>query len=163
MRAPIHSVKHYVQTSLTTVAGPSILAVELVNSVIGPDADSVSEVREGAIVKAVYVEYWLRAAGTSPGTAIVTLEKTPGIGTVNMSAAQSSALGSYPNKKNIFYTFMGLINDQDADAIGLVRQWIKIPKSKQRFGLNDKLFLNVHSNTTVDILLCGFCTYKEYT
>ncbi len=156
-------MKHYVQTSLTTVTGNSILPVQLVKAENPANVDAVFDVVEGAIVKAVYVEYWLRAGGTSPGTAIVTIEKLPGAAAANMTVGESAALGTYKNKKNILYTQMGLVNDQDADAVNSIKGWIKIPKSKQRFGLSDDLFVNVHANTTVDILLCGFCTYKEYT
>ncbi len=165
MRPPIHSVKHYVQTSLTTVGAPApaILAIELVKAENISAVSLVQDVQEGSIIKAVYVEYWLRTPDTVGGSAIVTLEKLPGAAVTNMTTAESAALGNYDNKKNVLYTFMGLVNDQSADALAPVRGWIKIPKSKQRFGLNDKLFLNVHANTTIDVLICGFCTYKEYT
>ncbi len=73
-----------------------------------------------------------------------------------------AALGDWSNKKNIFYTTMGLFNDQDADAIALFKGWIKIPKGKQRQGLEDSLKIAIFT-PTIDLHICGFCLYKEYT
>ncbi len=78
-----------------------------------------------------------------------------------MTAAQSAALHAYDNKKNVLYHTQGLTNDADADAIPFIRQWFKIPKGKQRFGLDDTLLLAVHSQA-LDHVICGFMTYKEY-
>jgi len=162
MRAVIHSEKHYFQMSIFNVAGTSITSKVPLKAVAIDAKNDVFEVTEGAVVKAIYLELWVRSEDTTATSSIITLEKAPGIATANMSAAQSAALGDYPNKKNIFYTTMGLINDQDADAIPVFRGWIKIPKSKQRFGLGDAIRLNIHANTTVGLNVCGFFTYKEY-
>ncbi len=72
-----------------------------------------------------------------------------------------AALGDYTNKKNILYTTQALSNDQDADAIPLFKGWIRIPKSKQRFGLDDQLNFHVFAQA-LDQNICGFVTYKEY-
>ncbi len=160
MRPTINSEKHYLQKSLFSVTALAIVNHIIVQSTEAPTGPS--EVREGAIVKAVYVEMWLRTASTSPGSFIVTLEKRPGIsGTSIMSATDIAGLHDYDNKKNILYTSQGLLNDQDADATPVLRQYIKIPKSKQRFGLNDKLVLEIFAQS-LDITGCGFYTFKEY-
>ncbi len=163
MRPVIHSVKHYFQMSIFNVAGNALVVKQPIKAVAADAVSDVHEVIEGAIVKAIYLELWVRSEDTTATSSIITLEKAPGIATANMTAAQSAALGDYPNKKNILYTTMGLVNDQDADAIPVFRGWIKIPKSKQRFGLNDAIRLNIHANTTVGLNVCGFFTYKEYT
>ncbi len=162
MRAVVHSEKHYFQMSIFTVVASAIAQREIIKSVAVDAKDSVSEVTEGSVIKAVYVELWVRASEVSPGSFVVTLEKLPGGMTVNMSAAQSAALGDYPNKKNILFCSQALTNDQDADAIPILRQWVKIPKSKQRFGLGDALTLNLHAIGAIDLVFCGFATYKEY-
>ncbi len=162
MRAPIHSVKHYVQTSLATVTGLALLNTNLVVAVEGPSANLVNEVVEGAIVKAVYVELWVRASGASPGSFVFVIEKRPGISSSVMNTTDMAALGDYENKKNVLYTTQGLVNDNSADAIFAYKGWLKIPKSKQRFGLNDILSWSVFAQTSVDLVVCGMTTYKEY-
>ncbi len=162
MRAPITSVKHYVQISLETVAAGAIKSNTLVHARATADVTDADEVHEGAIVKAVYVEMWIRAGSTSPGSVLVSLYKKPGIGTA-MTFADHIALFDYDNKKNVLYHTQGLMNDQDADAIPFVRGWFKIPKGKQRFGLNDSLILATSAQGAIDVIECGFATYKEYT
>jgi len=44
-----------------------------------------------------------------------------------------------------------------------MRGWYKIPKTKQRFGLGDRLVLQIASQGTDALDFCGFATYKEYT
>ncbi len=161
MRPTINSNKHYVQKSLFTVTGLAISEHRIVVSTEAPTGPS--EVREGAVVKAVYVEMWLRAQSTSPGSFVFVLEKRPGIsGTSIMSTTDAASLHDYDNKKNILYTSQGLVNDQDTVATPVMRQYIKIPKSKQRFGLNDKLVANIFAQAAIDLTGCGFYTYKEY-
>ncbi len=161
MRAPIHSVKHYIQKSLTTVVAGAVDNVELVKAREVGDLVNAQDIPEGAIVKAVFVEMWVRTNDTTPGTVLVSLVKVPGIGAVP-TFANMIALNDYDNKKNILYHTQGLTNDQDADAIPFIRQWFKIPKGKRRFGRDDKLILTVTAQA-LDQNICGFATYKEYT
>ncbi len=161
MRAPIHSNKHYVQTSLSTITAGAVFAIDLINSTAPDAVTDVDEVTEGALVKAIYIEEWLRAGDTAGGSFITIVEKAPAsIGTP--TAAQMAALGDYINKKNILFTSMGTLNDQDANATPVLRQWIKIPKGKARFGLGDSLRIVTFAQS-LDIIRCGFATYKEYT
>ncbi len=162
MRPVIHSTKHYVQTSLSTVTASTITNVELVDAVQVVDKNSSSEVEEGAVVKAVYVEMWIRTQDTAPGSFVYIICKRPG-GVNVPSTAEMAALGTWDNKKNVFYTTQGLANDQDADAIPAFKGWIKIPKSKQRFGLGDHLSFHIFAQGALDLTICGFATYKEYT
>ncbi len=161
MRAPITSTKHYVQVSLTTVVAGAVLDIPIAKGTNVSGVNSADEVREGAVVKAVFIEMWIRSSEISPGSVLVTFAKRSG-GDVAITAAEAAALFTYDNKKNIFYHTQGLINDQDADAIPFIRQWFKIPKGKQRMGLNDKLFLNIFAQGAIDAVICGFMTYKEY-
>ena len=160
MKAPIRSEKHYIQVSLATVLAGANLVTTIAQGVTLLNKNLASEVLEGAIVKAVYIEMWVRTGDTAPGTSLLTLCKASQNGT--MSFAEAIALNNYDNKKNILYHTQGLINDQDADAIPFLRGWFKIPKSKQRFGLGDRLFLSIAAQA-LDNHVCGFMTYKEYT
>ncbi len=159
MRPIIQSQKHYVQVSLNTVLSGAASATRIINGVEiatgNPD-----DVVQGANVKAVFVEIWIRAGDTVPGSVLVTLVKTEDQS--NPTFADMIALHDYTNKKNVFYHTQGLTNDQDADAIPFVRQWFKIPKGKQRFGLGDRLFLVISAQAT-DVINCGFMTYKDLT
>ncbi len=158
MRPIISSKKHYVQKSLSTVLAGATDVVNIVTADGGSNPDSVVE---GAIVKAVFVEMWVRAGDTAPGSVLISLMKLPGSGLVP-TFAKLIALDTYDNKKNILYHTQGLTNDQDADAIPFVRQWFKIPKGKQRFGQDDQIILTI-SAQALDAIICGFATFKEYT
>ena len=162
MRPIIHSVKHYVQASLTTVTTGVTNSTLLVSAVESTTANLVNEVPEGSVVKAVFLEIWaIGSVSNQFFTAI--LEKTPA-GSAAATTAQMAALGTYANKKNILYTTQGLAsNDGIAAPIPIIRQWFKIPKGKQRFGLGDNLRFNITSRGSDDIIICGFSTYKELT
>ncbi len=103
---------------------------------------------------------WARGQDTSPGSVLITLVKVPDSQTPTF--ADMTALDAYTNKKNVLYHTQGLTNINGDSAIPFVRGWFKIPKSKQRFGLGDSLFL-VTSAQALDTNICGFATYKEYT
>ncbi len=159
MRPPINSQKHYIQVSLGTVLAGASNAIQIARGVEGPSANSGDEVREGAIVKAVFVEMWVKAQDTANGSTLVTLVKSPN--DITPTFGEMINLNDYTNKKNIFYHTQGITNDQDSIATPFVRQWFKIPKGKQRFGKGDRLFL-VISAQALDNTICGFMTYKEY-
>ncbi len=162
MKAPIHSTKHYVQITRSTVATVAANQENLITAVEGTTANLVDEVVEGAIVKAVYIELWLINAGAA-GSDVVVLSKNP-LGNVGPSFSDMNALGIYLNKKNILFTHQGLDpNDGIANPVVVMRGWYKIPKSKQRFGLGDVLSLTIANNSANDLFYCGFSTYKEYT
>jgi len=157
----VHSIKHYVQHSIATVTGGGVTALSISHAVAPDAVDLVNEVIEGCSIKAVYVELWIRSASTTGSSGQMIIFKK-GSDATNPSATEMAALGDWDNKKNILYTTMGLFNDVDADAIALFKGWIKIPKGKQRQGLNDQLVISIFS-PTVDAHVCGFVTYKEYT
>ncbi len=160
MRAPIVAVKHYVQVSLATVLSGAALDTVIAKAVEVKAAGNASDVLNGSVIKAVFIEMWVRAGDTSPGSTLVTFYK----GTANqgMAFSEQIALHTYNEKKNVFYHTQGLTNDQDADAIPFIRQWFKIPKGKQRMGLGDTLRLSIAAQA-LDNIVCGFMTYKEYT
>ncbi len=161
VRPVIHSEKHYVQVSIQTAVGGTPKNNSLVVAVPVSDKDLVFEVEEGSIIKAVYIEMWIRAGSTTGSSGQFIIYKK-GSDTTDPSAADMAALGDWDNKKNILYTTMGLVNDQDADAMIAYRGWLRIPKGKQRFGLGDSL-KTAYFTPTVDVQMCGFATYKEYT
>ncbi len=160
MRAPITSVKHYVQfTQFTTAVGaitPKTVCVGTkLASVTNPD-----DVIEGSVIKAVYVEFWIMSDDATNSTFQLNVEKS----SEQMSAmtfANSILLHEYSNKKNVLYSTQGLVSQVGSVPAPVIRSWIKIPKGKQRFGLGDKLKVNI-SAITNGLIGCGQVVYKEY-
>ncbi len=158
MRPVVNTEKHIIQFSLSVVASGAITVTNLANAVAVPASNS-SHIREGAKISAVYVEMWVQSDDATAGTVIFTIQKLPGPG-ADMTAAQSASLNTYTNKKNIFFTQMGLIPNNVTYPMVLVKGWIKIPKSKQRFGLTDRLQMTIHGQSN-GLSFCGFVIYKE--
>ncbi len=161
MRPIIQSQKHYVQFSLSTVATVAISAEDIVIVTTVPTG-AVDNVKAGSIIKAVYVELWVLDQGND-GSAVVILSKNEA-SSFGPTFAQMNALGTYDEKKNIFFTHQGLTpNDGITSPRLVMRGWYKIPRSKQRFGLGDALRLTIANNSAQGLNYCGFATYKEYT
>jgi len=162
MLAPINTVKHYVQHSSALLASSAVLTQILVTAIAAPATATSASVREGAVVKAVYIERWLigdSAAAVSQFT--LTVEKKR-INEAVMTFSESQNLGAYHNKKNILYTTQGILGSVDgAPTVPVIRNYIAIPKGKQRFGLGDQLVVNIAA--IVVLRHCGIETYKEYT
>jgi len=159
MRPIIHSQKHYVQITRSQVATVARNNEDLCISTATPTG--VDDVKEGAIVKAIYVELWVLDNGND-GSNIVTLMKTTNVD-AGPTFTEMNALGTFPNKKNILFTHQGLSpNDGVGNPVMVMRDWYKIPKSKQRMGLSDRLVLSIANNGTGALDYCGFVTYKEY-
>ncbi len=164
MRPIIQSKKHIVQIAQFNVAQAATTQVTLVEALEAPST-APSVVGEGAIVKAVFVELWLgNASSTVVGSYTCVIVKNPG-GTNNPNSAALAALHDYTNKKNVLYTSQALVPPTDGGQVAVLRNWIKVPKGKQRFGLGDKLQLAVRNNnlTSVDVNGCGLAVYKEYS
>ncbi len=163
MLAPINSVKHYVQMENATVASGARKGVVLVDATAAPATSNTSDVKEGSLVKACFIEVWIKSNATA-GTDTkfqFSLEKIP-TGADSASFTQMNNLQAYDNKKNILFYSQGVLGDLTTQAVPIVRQWFKIPKGKQRFGLGDRLVMNITA-TGFEINTCGFSTYKEYT
>ncbi len=164
MRAPIHSKKHIVQMSQFTVSQGAVVETIIANAI---EAQSTlpRAIEEGALVKAIFFELWLsNASATVVGSYTVIIYKNPG-GSNIATTTDLAALHDYSNKKNILFTSQALVPPTDGGQVPVIKNWIKIPKSKQRMGLGDTIAISVRNNnsTAVDINACGFATYKEYT
>ncbi len=129
--------------------------------VIGAARANTSNVEEGAIIKAVHFEFWFLGAddvNTTQFTMII--YKRP----ANSPAATSTEmlnLQAFENKKNILFSTQGVLaKTSEGTSIPVIREWVKIPKGKQRFGLGDELSVTFHS--VGEYRICGLMTYKEY-
>ncbi len=160
MKSPIHSNKHYVHTPAAGVASGGVFTVILTDAIAeGTTRTNARQVTEGALVKAMYVEYWVKADNPN-FTVSGAFLKLPGGGTLAPTAANMAAMASYENKKNCFDFHQGLAPSGD-QTLALFRQWYMIPKGKQRQGLGDQIVVTfAFAGSAGDV--CGFATYKEY-
>ncbi len=160
MKPIVHSVKHPVQFPISEISTGTSENLLICTAVESTAANLSTEVPEGAIIKAVFVEMWLQNTANL-GHEVLILEKT----TLNNGGATFANLANlfaYVNKKNILFTHQGLsANDGVGNPIPVVRQWFKIPKGKQRFGLGDRLFLSISNPSSNGLNRCGVAIYKE--
>ncbi len=160
MRAIIKSVKHYFHTPATVISSGALGLITLVDAIVeGATRSNAFDVFEGSNIKAVFVEYWISGV-TIDKTATWCILKRP----ANVAAptvAEMANLGAYPNKKNILNVGQGLA-PTNGNVMNIYKGWVKIPKGKQRFGLDDKLQLVVSAVGT-NVNLCGVVTFKEYS
>ncbi len=165
MLAPINTNKHYVHRTNQGVGTGTISVHDVVSSVVAPAAASAEQVRQGAIVKAIHLEYWLWNAGatTVDSQFNFIVLKLPS-GNVDPTAAQLNNLGSYENKKNIFFSSQGVLGPgiDGQGALPVIRDWMLVPKGKQRMGLGDKIVV-AFTPSGATMQFCGIITYKEYT
>ncbi len=162
MLAPIVAIKHYVQMDNTSTADGAVRNLQIIQGVAQTLVVNTADVVEGSIVKAVYLELWFKGnavAGTEDKFQFL-LEKVSQ-GQDPVTFAQMNSLMGYPNKKNVFFYSQGVTGDLTTQGIPIVRGWFAIPKGKQRFGLEDELFMSV-STTGATANTCGFATFKEY-
>jgi len=161
LRAPIRSRKHYIQT---TFSAASTLTENDETLLLAQEGVPVTNqgVIDGVIVKAIFLEVWVLGS-TQDSFYTLILAKYPG-GVNAATFTEMTDLQSWDNKKNILLSSQGLApNESGANPVPVIRQWIKIPKSKQRMGLGDQIKYQIASRGVGDINYCGICTYKEYT
>ncbi len=163
MVAPINSIKHYVQFTNATLAGGAATGRQIANAVVAPATGTSSEVNEGSIIKAVFIEIWMLSDAVTGDESTFTfiLEKRPSNAPA-LTFTNSQNLNAYPNKKNILYVTQGIIGAaiDGQGSVPIVRQFFLIPKGKQRMGVGDDIVITMAA--VGDMSLCGFSTYKEY-
>ncbi len=159
VRPTVHSVKHFHQETLSTVASGAIGVRTLAHAVNVRSATD-TDVAEGAQIKAVFIEMWVTTDDATQGSAVISLEKVQANNTA-MAYGESLALHDYDNKRNIFYITQGLVPPNIQSGIPFLRGWFKIPKGKQRFALGDTLYLNITAPSN-GLVLCGVILFKEY-
>jgi len=163
MVAPINSVKHFVPRPAIEISAGARFNMDAVKAVVAPGSAIVQNVIEGAIVKAIHIELWMIHKGLTALTTqfILTVEKVP-VNAILSTFSNMLNLQAYNNKKNILYTTQGVIGSSvDGPTIPIIRNWILIPKGKQRMGLGDQIIITV-ATVTQDLEVCGMFIYKEY-
>ncbi len=164
MLAPINTVKHYVGQPKFTVALGTATTLEIADVVAAPVDTNREKVSEGSLIKSVHFEYWLVGDGVGGEVTqfVMTIEKSPS-NALNPTFADMLNLGGYANKKNILYTTQGIVNTSQggSNVVPVIRDWLLIPKGKQRMGQEDRLLVTFASVETA-MSICGISTYKEW-
>ncbi len=160
MVAPINTVKHYVGQPKFVVALGTATTLEIANVVAAPVNTNREDVSEGSMIKSVHYEYWISGETGAATQFVLTIEKSPS-NALNPTFADMLNLGGYANKKNILYTTQGIVVGTGAQSVPIIRDWLLVPKGKQRMGQEDRILVTI---ATVDTALsiCGISTYKEY-
>ncbi len=161
MKPVINTRKHIVQVSLQSLTIGQATTTAIAEVKHDVDQALAPDLEVGAIVKAVYLELWLLGDGQQPNTSVVIVEKLIS-GALAANSGQMAELHTYPNKNNIFELHQGLVGDANANPTPFYRNWIKIPKGKQRFSLGDSLRFTIRSNTE-GMQFCGVAIFKSQT
>ncbi len=122
------------------------------------DETIATDVAVGTIVKAIYIEVWVLGGTADEGSFIFAIEKL-NQGSAGLGFASMADLHNYANKANIFFTSEGLTADQNGNPTPIYRDWLKIPKGKQRFALGDKLAFTI-SAVADPTTRCGCAIFK---
>lgn len=160
--SPINSIKHYVaRTNAEITTGNVLIHAPVVTVAKGAARSATSSVEEGCVIKAIHLEYWLKGTGATTTTQFVFIVYKLPLGTAIPDATDMANLQSWANKRNILFSSQGVLSQEDAgQAIPVIRDWVKIPKGKQRFGLSDQFQVCFFAVGTLQV--CGLATYKEY-
>ncbi len=162
MLAPLITIKHYINVENAQIASAAIRTIELVQAVAQTAVTNTTDVVEGSLVKTVYCEQWIKSfAGAGEDTKFqLVIEKVPA-GATPITFTQMNNLMTYPNKKNVLFVSQGVLGDLTTQAIPVIRDWVMIPKGKQRFGLDDRFILTISATAAV-IQSCGLAIFKEW-
>ncbi len=143
-----------------TIATATVRTDTDISGVPLADETAGNEVTEGSIVKAIFIEVWL-SGEFNLGSFVLMVEKS-GQGNLNPSFTELTTLDAYQNKKNILFVSQGLLGEDNQNPTPVLRQWLKIPKGKQRFGLRDQIRINIAAIGAEAVKGCGFVVYKSY-
>ncbi len=156
MKPVINTEKHYVHVPVTAIGSGARVTLNLVT--VSNSLALATDVRVGAVVKAVFLEMWVDSA-TASKTVNSSFQKQPS-GAFAPTIAELGNMGTYINKKNVFQFHQGLA-PSNGNIMPLFREWVLIPKGKQRMGLGDAISISIGA-TGATMNVCGFSTFKEH-
>ncbi len=161
-RPVINSIKNNPNSFAGGAAGANtfVLIAKAVNT---PLPTVSTDVSQGCIIKAVWVELWVRASEEDVVALTTGIDayiwKNPG---ANLTAPAPGSVGTSNEKKFVFKQWKGLIG---AGTQGFPayfwKGWLRIPKIYQRMGTDDLLQL-VFNPTGTAALVCTNFIYKWY-
>ncbi len=159
---PVHSIKHVIDFSGSTVAGTQT-TVDLIHAVDAPVITTGIEVETGSRVNSIFLNV-IAASSNTAGLANIyfILYKNPGANIAIAQVPNANNTGISDFKKQIFHTEM-VMTEKNTTAIPrtMFKGVLMIPKHFRRFGPNDELTIQIFSPVnTFDF--CVECIYKEY-
>ena len=163
MRPIITSEKHIVQLNRDTVQDLTLKKFNIVK-VIAQDATATApvDVRIGTEVRACYIQLWVSGDINGQSAATIIVEKFV-TNNADPTTVEMALLNEYSNKKNILFTFQGILGEtNNTNPIPVLNGWYKIPKGKQRFGLGDGLRIMIQAKDA-QLEVCGLAIFKAYT
>ena len=131
MLAPINSIKHYINVENAEISTGGARTINVVTAVAQNAVAATTDVVEGSIVKAVFIEIWLKskASAGSDTKFQLAVEKNPA-GSAPVTFIEMNNLMAYENKRNIYFYSQGVMGDLTTQALPVIRQWFKIPRGK---------------------------------
>ncbi len=161
-RIPVNSIKNQ-PNSFAGAPVDTNTFVLIAKGVNTPLSTVATDVSQGCIIKAVWMELWIRASeedvvGLTTGVDAY-IWKNPG---ANLTAPNPGSVGTSNEKKFVFKSFKGLVGagTQGFPAYSW-RGWIRIPKIYQRVGTDDLLQLVFRFTGTAGLVCTNFI-YKWY-
>ncbi len=161
-RPVINSIKNQPNEFTAGPAGTNtfVLIAKAVNTPVSTVATDVSQ---GCLIKAVWVELWARQAATTIVGVTTGFDayiwKNPG---ANLTAPTPGSVGTSNEKKFVFKSWKGLLAASTEGGQNYTwKGWLRIPKIYQRMGTDDLLQL-VFNITGVAGLVCTNFIYKWY-
>ncbi len=161
-RPVINSIKNQPNGFDAGSAGANafVLIAKAVNT---PSSIVSTDVSQGCIVKAIWVELWITASATVAEGVTTGIDayiwKNPG---GNLTAPAPGSVGTSNEKKFVFKSWKGLIGSRKEGFPAYTwRGWVRVPKIYQRMGTDDLLQL-VFKSTGVNTLVCNNFIYKWY-
>ncbi len=162
----VRPVVNSIKNDISFLTGLTAGANTVVNLAIAEDAPTTADadsVRNGSLVKAIWLEFWVSNAATHTIGVSTAFEayimKNPGN---NLTGPVPGTVGTSNEKKFVIKGWKGLTGDRLAGFPAYSwKGWIKIPKRYHRMGTDDKWQLNVLA-TGVDQILCLHIVYKWY-
>ncbi len=169
MMSPIRSIKHVVDTNGGILGGtPSTASV--INTVDDPSRTVANNVTNGSRVNAIFlnVQVVMDTKGAGVNNIYMIVFKNPG---TDMNAPDVDNVGTNDNRKWIIHQEMLMLSNEHVTATQfavprtLFKGVIRIPKSYQRNGIDDRLDILIgHRNAeaTQQSDFCLQCIYKEF-
>ncbi len=161
-RPVINSIKN-VSNAVTAAPAATNTFVLIAKAVNTPLSTVTTDVSQGCLIKAIWIELWVRAS-EEDAVGLSTffdgyIWKNPG---ANLTAPGPASVGSSNEKKFVFKQWKGLIG---AGTQGFPayfwKGWLKIPKIYQRMGTDDLLQFVFRSEGTASLTCTNFI-YKWY-
>ncbi len=160
MRPVINSIKNEINSVQGVVAATN-LVLEIAKAVDNRVTANATEVNNGSVIKAIWVEFWYYGLSASNTNDIFDayIIKNPGN---NLTNPNPGTVGTSNEKKFVIKEWKGLTGNKSLGGSPYwFRGWVKLPRRYWRMGTDDIWFLVVRSPTTGNF--CSKFIYKWFS